>query len=754
MQSSSNSTSGRRHPAAGEPEGQEEGHTNLHALVSAARTHGVHLSVDQLRRDYALGAEEPGMAMLAKIASENGFKAKWTRLNWKQLSKLGNGKPLILRMCNGQAVLLVGVRSDAQTPVALLADPRRQHIDESAIAVDEVRLSAVWNGEALFLKKRNAATEEEKPFGFSWLVGQVLREREIFKSVAVAALVLSLFSIVPPLVLMSITDQVLVHQRISTLYVLAGGVLFILVFDTLFSYLRQHLVIRGTSKIDARLSLYVFDKLIGLPIDFFERTATGTISYKLNEMWRVRNFLTGQLFGVALDFFTLFALIPTMFVLNAPLSFFVLGIALIMCIVVLAYIPAMARAHGRVVDAEQRKGSFQIEVIHGMRTVKSLALEGRKRVDWDARIAEAVRANVAFQDIGNQPQVILGFLQKLTYFGPLTLGAGMAIADDKAIYAGTLIAFTMIASRAVIPLVGIANMLQQIHEVRGAVNQVASVVNLPPERDKSVRGVRPSIKGAIDFSEVCFRYPGSQNPALSDISFSITRGHVVGIMGRSGSGKTTITRLLQGLHRDYDGIIKVDGVDLREIDLNHLRSNIGVVLQDNFLFRGTIRENIMAARMDADLDDVIQAARLAGAEEFIERLPKGYDTMIEEGAANLSGGQRQRLAIARALLTNPAILIFDEATSALDPDSEAIVNSNLLRIAHGRTVIVISHRLASLVNCDQILVLERGKLYDTGSHEQLLEGCDVYRHLWMQQNRHISSGTSHERAIRSPANRY
>lgn len=750
MQSSSEPASSES--SAETQDAPDERHTALLALVRAARFHGIHLAVEQLRRDYALDSGEPGMAMLAKIASDNGLKARWTRLTWKQLLRHGNGKPLILRMNNGQAVLLVGCQTDAPTPVALLVDPRRDPA-EGTIAVDEVRLSGVWNGDVLFLKRRYGATEEEKPFGFSWLLAQVLRERTIFKSVAVAAMMMSIFALAPPLIFMTIVDQVMTYHRVSTLNVLIGGIFFVIFFNAVFSYFRRYLVSRGTAKIDARLSVYIFEKLIGLPIDFFERTSTGTISYKLNEIWRIRNFLTGQLFGTALDFFTLLVLIPTMFVLNAPLSFFVLGIAVVMCIVVVAYVPAMARYHRRVVEAEQKKGAFLIEVIHGMRTVKSLALEGRKRVDWDARVAEAVHAHMAFQDVGNQPQIILELLQKLTYFGPLAIGASMAIAEEGAILAGTLVGFTMIARRAVDPLVGIANMLQQIHEVRGAVAQVASVVNLPPETDKNVRGVRPYIKGSIDFSEVCFRYAGSQNPALSDVSFSIPQGNVVGIMGRSGSGKTTITRLLQGLHRNYDGIIKVDGVDLREIDLNHLRSNIGVVLQDNFLFRGTIRENIMAARLDASLDDVMQAARLAGAEEFIERLPKGYDTIIEEGSANLSGGQRQRLAIARALLTNPAILIFDEATSALDPDSEAIVNSNLLRIAHGRTVIVISHRLASLVNCDQILVLERGKLYDMGSHEQLLEGCDVYRHLWMQQNRHIGTGTSHDRNVLAPANR-
>ncbi len=713
-------------------------HSGLYALVRAARAHGIHLSVDQLRRDFAVGSEEPTLARLVKMATDNGLTARSTKLNWKHLARLGSGKPLILRMRDGQALLLVGFQTEGEIPAALLTDP----CDDNAfvIAVDNIRLAMVWDGDALFLKRRQATRDEERPFGFLWLLGQILRERSIFSTVGIAALVLSLFAIVPPLLYMVIVDRVLVHQRLATLYVLMGGVVFLLVFDTAFGYLRRRLVTEGTAKLDARLSLHIFDRLIGLPIDFFERTPTGTISYKLNEIWRVRQFLTGQLFGTALDSMTLLILIPAMFVLNVPLAFLVIGVSLIMFLVVIVYIRPMGHAYGRVVEAEQRKGSFLIEIIHGMRTVKTLALEGRKRVDWDARVAEAVRAQMAFQHLANQPQTILQPLEKFIYAGSLTMGAYMAIADGSTLYAGTLIAFTMIASRAVQPFVQIAALLQQFEEVRGAVDQVASVVNLAPESERGVQGVRPQITGAIEFMDVRFRYFGTQNPALDDVTFSIPQGNVIGIMGRSGSGKTTITRLLQGLHRNYDGIIKIDGVDLREIDLGHLRSNLGVVLQDNFLFQGSIRDNIMAVRQDASLDEVIQAARMAGAEEFIERLPRGYDTLIEEGSANLSGGQRQRLAIARALLPNPAILIFDEATSALDPDSEAIVSSNLLRIAQGRTVIVISHRLASLVHCDQIMVLERGRLHDKGKHTDLLANCDVYRHLWMQQNRHLATG--------------
>jgi len=265
------------------------------------------------------------------------------------------------------------------------------------------------------------------------------------------------------------------------------------------------------------------------------------------------------------------------------------------------------------------------------------------------------------------------------------------------------------------------------------------VLNRPLEIDGASGGLRPRFAGAISFQDVTFSYAGTKIPALSGVSFAVPAGTMLGIVGKSGSGKSTIARLLQGINRDYSGFLKIDGTDLREINLRHLRQSLGVVLQDNFLFRGSIRDNISAGRPGLTLADAVNAARLAGAEEFIECMPNGYETYIEEGSPNLSGGQKQRLAIARALIHDPRILILDEATSALDPESEAVVSANLLRIAAGRTMVIISHRLSSLTECDQILVIDQGKVMDIAPHTVLLERCAMYRQLWAQQHRHLDS---------------
>jgi ATP-binding cassette subfamily B protein len=329
-------------------------------------------------------------------------------------------------------------------------------------------------------------------------------------------------------------------------------------------------------------------------------------------------------------------------------------------------------------------------------------------------------------------------LERLAVNGSYALGVYFAITTHDPVYIGALFAFLMLTQRVSGPLLKMAQLINQYDEARSAITIVARLVNQSKEEGNGDRGVRAPLAGRVEFAKVRFKYIGASSPALDDVSFDVPIGSTFGVVGRSGSGKTTVTRLLQRLHSDYEGLIKVDGIDVREYNVRHLRRSLGVVLQENFLFSGTIRENITAAKPRATFDEVVRAARLAGAEEFIDRLPRGYETHIYEGSPNLSGGQRQRLAIARALILDPKILILDEATSALDPDSEAIVNENIRRIAQGRTVIVISHRLSSLVNSDAILVLERGRVAAIGKHEELLETCDIYSGLWHQQNRHIA----------------
>jgi ATP-binding cassette subfamily B protein len=331
---------------------------------------------------------------------------------------------------------------------------------------------------------------------------------------------------------------------------------------------------------------------------------------------------------------------------------------------------------------------------------------------------------------------VTGLLEKLMSVAIIALGALDVFNHELTV--GALVAFNMLAGRVSGPLVQILTMAHEYQEVALSIRMLGEVMNRVPETDNVQRGLCPPISGSIEFEDVSFSYQSDRSPALEGVSFTVAAGSIVGVVGRSGSGKTTITRLIQRLYPVQRGLVRIDGYDIREIDLMHLRKCIGIVLQDNFLFRGTVRENIAAAKPSATFEEIARAAKAAGAEEFIERLPRGFDTMLEENAENLSGGQKQRLAIARALITDPRLLILDEATSALDPDSEVIIRQNLRKIAEGRTVLIVSHRLSTLVDANAILVVDRGQLIAAGRHDQLLSSCTTYRHLWNQQTRHAA----------------
>jgi ATP-binding cassette subfamily B protein len=691
--------------------------SSLLALAAVASRLGVDAGVEQLQRRFALAPGEPDTASLLAMARELGLEAQALTMTFEELPRLARTLPAILRARDGGALILEDARADpAKGTVAVIRDPATA--GDALVAVDAPHLAGVWDGEVILVKRVHSATDEQQPFGIRWLAAQVLRERKLFGDIAVGALVSTVFALAPPFMVMIVLNRVLVNHSYPTLNVLTGVILMLLLFETVLAYLRRILTQVATTRIDGRLNLYIIERLLKLPMDYFEHVPTGRTLSKLGAIWRIRNFLTGQLFGALLDAVPLIGLVPAMLILDWQLSLLAFAMAGIIFLIILAFLKPI-----------------------GIRTIKSLALEGKRRREWDRRVAESVAAQHALGLMANNPQTLTMPFERLMYSGCMLVGAYMVMSKPDAFNPGGLMAFSMLSGRLTQPLIKMAQLQQDLAEVRGTVGEVASIMNVAPEESRR-NGLRQPIKGEVTFKDVRFRYAPGAPYALDEVSFSVPAGTTLGIMGRSGSGKTTVTRLLQRLNASYEGMIKIDGMDLREIDLMHLRTHIGVVPQENFLFSGSIRENIAMARSEASFADVVHAAQLAGAEEFIERLPRGYDTFLEEGATNLSGGQRQRLAIARALIINPPVLILDEATSALDAESEAIVNANLKRIAKGRTVLSISHRLAMLVECDAILVLERGKVYDLGTHAELLQRCDIYKHLWHQQNRHLDPAAS------------
>jgi ATP-binding cassette subfamily B protein len=370
-----------------------------------------------------------------------------------------------------------------------------------------------------------------------------------------------------------------------------------------------------------------------------------------------------------------------------------------------------------------------VESIQGMRTVKSLSLEPVQKEAWADTTAFAVNAYFRVGKISVTAKTLSQLLEMSMNVCVIWLGA-LSVFDGT-LSVGALIAFQMISGRVTGPLVKLVSLVHEYQQIAISVQMLGNVMNTRPE--PAGGGVRNPFKGHIEFEHVNFRYVADGPMIIRDLSFTLQPGQVVGIVGRSGSGKTTLTKLLQGLYPVMSGLIKIDGIDLREIDKVHLRNSIGVVLQENYFFSGTVRDNLSLTKRNASLDEIIAVTKLAGADDFVQNLPKGYDTMLEENASNLSGGQKQRLAIARALLTNPRILIFDEATSALDPESENVIQENLPRIAHGRTVLIISHRLSIVSGADVTIVLDKGELSDFAPHKELLTRPGVYKDFWYQQ---------------------
>src|SRR5262245_51794852 len=512
--------------------------TALQCLIAVARHHGIDLSVDRIKHDYALQPGDDVTGLLPKIARGCGMQTRKLKVGWKELPRLGEAYPAIARLANGNSVILLGFHEDK---VGLL-DPLADRL--AVLRLDQATFCKNWIGELLLLRRTFALADESRPFGFAWFIPEVVRNGGTFRDVAIAAVMLQVLALALPIFIQITVDKILVHQAYTTLYVL-------------------------------------------------------------------------------------------------------------------------------------------VETIHGMETVKGLATEPLRRRDWDARCGQAAESRFDVGRISTSAQAVIGLLEKLLTVA--VIGFGAVLVFDGQMTVGALIAFNMLSGRVTTPLAQIVGLVQGYQEAGLSVRMLGQIMNRTPERPPNVRGLRPPIAGAVEFEHVIFRYSESAPPALDDVSLTIPAGSVFGIVGRSGSGKTTLTRLIRGMYPIQLGSVRVDGHDIRELDLPHLRSNVGVVMQQCFLFRGTVRENIAVTKPDASLEEIVHAATMAGADEFIKVLPQGYDTLLEEGGTNLSGGQQQRLSIARALLRQPRILILDEATSALDPESEAIVQANLARIAEGRS---------------------------------------------------------------------
>ena len=523
------------------------------------------------------------------------------------------------------------------------------------------------------------------------------------------------------------------HRGISTLMVLAIGMVTIAIFEAVLGTLRTYLFAHTTNRIDAELGGRLFRHLLTLPLAYFQARRTGDSVARVRELENIRNFLTSSALTLVIDLFFTFVFLGVMFLYSPLLTMIVLGSVPVYIAISAGVTPAF-RAR---LDEKFRRGAenqaFLVENVNGVETLKAMAVEPQMQRRWEEQLAGYVGASFSVLSLGNMASNAVQLVSKLVTVAILFWGAKLVI--DQSLTVGELVAFNMLAGRVSAPVLRIAQIWQDFHQARLSVLRLGDILNTTTEPAyQPGRAALPQIRGDIAFEHVGFRYRIDGPEVLHDVSFHVPAGQVVGIVGPSGSGKSTLAKLVQRLFVPETGRVLVDGVDLAMVDPAWLRRQIGIVLQENVLFNRTVRDNIALADPGMPMERVIAAADLAGAHDFILELPEGYDTIVGERGATLSGGQRQRIAIARALVTNPRIVIFDEATSQLDYESERIIQQNMERIARGRTVVIIAHRLSTVRRCDRILTIERGRLVEDGSHDELIRTGGRYASLHRLQS--------------------
>lgn len=707
----------------------------LRCFVLLCQHHGIEVVPERF-----LGAKEDNiLGSLLLLMREVGMKSKLLKdRKWEDLFALGTAYPVMAEQKSGHWMIIANIAPtpDGAGSVAIM-DPRSEQT--GLVLMTQQQFEELWNGSILLGKREYDMRDGSEKFGLGWFMPEIKKESKLFRDIIVVSTVVNLLSFVTPISFQIMLDSVVPHQSYQTLYTLTAILILTTIFSGLFGYLQEMLLLFATNRIDSNLIKRSFEHMLSLPMPFFESMPTGVLIRHMQQTEGIRNFLTGSLFHTLLDGFAMPLLLFVLIMYSGVLTFVVVMFAAVMAAIIGIMIPAFRKHIEMLYNAEASRQADLIESIQGMRAIKSMALEPLRNESWSRKVANAIAYRTTVGHFGAIAVTTITGLQALMALTVLSLGILQVFSGNLSM--GSLIAFKMLSGRVTGPLVKIVSLINEYQQTLLAIRKLGEVMNCTPERDPNQRGIRPPITGKLEFNHVTFRYDKTVTPALNKVTFKVEQGQMIGIVGRSGSGKTTVTRLIQSIHAAQEGLILLDGNDIRHYELPHLRRNVGVVLQENLLFRGTIRDNIAAAKPDASMEEVIEAAQLAGAEEFIDRLPHKYETDVEEGATNFSGGQKQRIAIARVLILKPNLLILDEATSALDPDSEAIIRKSLVKISKERTMLIVSHRLSSLVSTDAIMVLEKGEIIDFAPHLVLLERCEIYRHLWEQQNDYMEENT-------------
>lgn len=695
------------------------GDPGLAALLMILRYHGLSAEPEQILHQFGASI---GILEIVRCARGMGLAARARTVKWRRLSRIA--MPCI-GVDKGGGFILLGKVTDNHILVQSPMSPQPK-------SMDRAEFEALWDGCIITIAQTDGLGGALQPFNISWFFGAMRKYRRLLTEVVVASFFLQLLALASPLFFQVIIDKVLVHRSMSTLEVLAIALVGIAVFEALLGGIRTHIFSHTTNRIDVELGARLFRHLMALPLAYFQVRRVGDSIARMRELESIRNFLTSSALTLVMDLFFTVVFIAVMFVYSSSLTWIVVG----SIVVYIAISAGATPVFRRNLDDKFRLGAenqaFLVENVTGIETLKAMAVEPQMQRRWEHQLAAYVAASFRVSSIGNAANQLVQLVNKL--FIVVVLYIGTLLVVDGVLTIGELVAFNMLLSRVTAPVLRLAQIWQDFHQTRLSVTRLGDILNTPAERAfRSSRSGLPPIKGAITFDRVDFRYRADGLQVLRNVNLEIPAGQVVGIVGTSGSGKSTLTKLVQRLYLPERGRVLVDGFDLATVDPAWLRRQIGVVLQDNILFNRSVRDNIALADPTIPMEQVIAAAQSVGAHDFILELPFGYDSIVGERGESLSGGQRQRIAFARALVTEPRILILDEATSALDYDSERIIQQRLRAMVKGRTVLIVTHRLTTVRHADRIISVEDGSIVEDGSYAELMSRGGRFAAQWRLQ---------------------
>jgi subfamily B ATP-binding cassette protein HlyB/CyaB len=709
--------------------------SGLLSLMMMARHHGI--AVDEAKLQHEFGQKPFTEEVILLAAKRLGMTAKVVEQDPERFDRASMPAIAIDKEGNFFIAIRFGYdQGDKTKPKIVTQQPGSTEIK----VLDMPTFLDLWSGKFIFCISKANYLRDLGKFDFSWFIPAIVKYRKLLAEVLVISFVMQLIGLATPLGFQVVMDKVLVNHAMKTLNVVVFGLLCATVFENVLTGIRTWVFARTSSKIDVELGARLYRHLFSLPIAYFQARRVGDSVARVRELENIRSFLTGNAITLVMDLFFSFVFVLVMFWYSVPLTLLVLASVPVYFLLSLVLTPILRNRLKEKFNCGSRNQAFLVESISGIDTIKSMAVEPRWIDNWEKQLAGYVTAGLDATNIGTIANVGVTTVSKLVTVGIIWFGAGQVI--DGTLTVGQLIAFNMLSGRLTEPILRIAQLWNNFQQVGVSMERLGDILNAPAEIAGNKSRI-PRLNGSIEFDQVSFRYRPDNPDVIRAVNVKIEPGQVIGIVGRSGSGKSTLTRLVQRLYVPDRGRVLIDGQDLSIIDTTSLRHQLGVVLQENVLFTGTIRDNISLSNPALPIENIIAAATLAGAHEFICELPEGYDTMVGEHGTGLSGGQRQRIAIARTLIGNPRILIFDEATSALDYESEQIIQENMRKICAGRTVLIIAHRLSAVRDADRILVMERGQIVEDGSHEQLLANeSGIYSHL-----NQLQFGTTTQRMV-------